>query len=197
MLLVRSAAFRRAARGSQWQPAPCCCCRGATAAAPAAAVAAAAADRVSRPVSCGSTARHAKEFTPSPYDCRPGIPGSGSQLRTGGHATQGGAPLAPDALETPAVWVSRVEFGIYRLGVSRAAAASVDGLGFVDLAEVGSVLSEGRPFGMVEGTGGMLGLVSSISGEVISGAETFLCGLFSNEKRSLDKTGSGPPQHGF
>jgi hypothetical protein len=135
-------------------------------------------------VSCGSTARHAKEFTPSPYDCRPGIPGSGSQLRTGGHATQGGAPLAPDALETPAVWVSRVEFGIYRLGVSRAAAASVDGLGFVDLAEVGSVLSEGRPFGMVEGTGGMLGLVSSISGEVISGTETFLLLRMKNDSLS-------------
>ena len=37
-----------------------------------------------------------------------------------------------------------------------------------EVAEVGSVLTRGRPFGMVEGTEGMLGLVSSLSGEVIA-----------------------------
>ena len=109
-------------------------------------------------------------LTPSPYDsCRPDVPDPSSQaLRVGGHATQGGAPLAPDALATPAVWASRVEHGIYRLGVSHAAAASLDGIGFVDVAEVGSVLTDGRPFGMIEGDGGMLGLVSSLSGEVVA-----------------------------
>lgn len=141
-------ALRRTATRSVSRLSPCC---GSAAA--------------RRSISCGDAC--AADFTPSPYDCRPEVAGSGS-LRTGGHATQDGAPLAASALETPAVWAIRVEHGIYRLGVSQAAASSLSGIGFVDLAELGSVLTEGRPFGMVEGAGGILGLVSSISGEVIS-----------------------------
>jgi glycine cleavage system H lipoate-binding protein len=119
---------------------------------------------------CCAAAYRAAEFTPSPYDgCRPDVPDPSMRtLRVGGHATQAGAPLAPDALDSPAVWAYRVEHGIYRLGVSRKVAESLGGIGFVDVAEVGSVLTEGRPFGMVEGLGGMLGLVSSLSGEVVA-----------------------------
>jgi hypothetical protein len=62
------------------------------------------------------------------------------------------------------VWAARMDHGIYRLGVSQAAAASVGGIGFVDLADVGSITAPGRPFGMVEGTGGMLGLETELPG---------------------------------
>ena len=112
----------------------------------------------------------AAEFTPSPYGgCRPSVPDPSSRaLRVGGHATVGGALLAPDALETPAVWAYRVEHGMYRVGISQAIVASLGGIGFVDLAEVGSVLTEGRPFGMVEGARGMRRLVSLLSGEVVA-----------------------------
>ncbi len=124
----------------------------------------------SRRAICYSGSCCAKEFAPSPYDgCRPDVPDPTMHtLRVGGYATQAGSPLAPDALDTPAVWAYRVEHGIYRLGVSRDVAASLGGIEFVDVAEVGSVLTEGRPIGMVEGAGGMLGLVSSLSGEVVA-----------------------------
>jgi glycine cleavage system H protein len=65
-----------------------------------------------------------------------------------------------------AVWARRVDHSIYRLGLTKAAADAVGGIGFLDLAEPGSILTDDRPFGMAEGSGGMLGLFSRLSGEI-------------------------------
>jgi len=74
------------------------------------------------------------------------------------------------------VWVSRVSHGLYRLGCERELAAELGGeIGFVDIpAALGSVLLPGRPFCMVEGSGGLrmlesplAGLISARNGELL------------------------------
>jgi hypothetical protein len=89
----------------------------------------------------------------------------GGGLRVGGQAT---LPRKQQDMEVrppqASVWAVRHRPGIYRLGLGRAAAEAVGGVGFLDLAEEGSVLAAGRSFGMVEGHGGMLGLATDISG---------------------------------
>jgi len=61
----------------------------------------------------------------------------------------------------------RLSTGLYRVGVTKKLADSLGGIGFVDICAEGSILTSGKPFGMVEGPSGTFTVSSPISGEVI------------------------------
>ena len=114
-------------------------------------------------------------WQPSPYDCRPtsAAAGGGQALRVGGHshplAKQGarGQEADPGGYHRP-VWARREAHSIYRLGVAQRATEDLGGIGFVDLQQEGSVLTEGREFGMLEGKLGMITLTTALPGEIIA-----------------------------
>jgi len=68
---------------------------------------------------------------------------------------------------TDDMWVQRLSTGLYRVGVTKKLTDSLGGIGFVDICAEGSILTSGKPFGMVEGPSGTFTVSSPISGEVI------------------------------
>ena len=119
--------------------------------------------------------RRLASWQSSPYDCRPTSAAAGGQaaLRVGGHshplAKQGarGQEADPGGYHRP-VWARREAHSVYRLGVAQRATEDLGGIGFVDLPPEGSMLTEGREFGMLEGKLGMITLTTALPGEIVA-----------------------------